>query len=104
MDDALVVRGAQRAGNLDGVADRVIRVERPVCQPGPEIGAFEQLRNDERRVAALARGADVVDSQDIGVIERASWANRCRRDASCASDAGSSFNATSRVKRVSRAR
>ena len=53
MDDALVVRGRQAAGDLYGVLDGLPDRQRAGCQPVAERLAFEQLRDDERRAVLV---------------------------------------------------
>src|SRR5262249_1653596 len=67
MDDALVVRGRQAAGDLHAVLDRLADRQRAALQRLTQRLAGEQLRHDVRRRCV---GADVVDDDDVGMVER----------------------------------
>ena len=105
VDDALVVRGGEAAGDLDGVVDGLARRQRRGADARAQRLAFEQLRDDVGRAVVAA---DVVDGEDVRMIERAGRAcfllEPAQPSASAANDAGSTLIATSRPSRVSCAR
>ena len=62
VDDALLVRLLQRAGDLPGVAERLFQGERALFQPGRDRLPFHQLHHQ-------VVGPDVVKDTDIGVVQ-----------------------------------
>ena len=68
VDDPLVVRGRQPARDLAGVVDGLPMRQRRCADARAERLPIEQFRDDVRRAVV---GADVVDAEDVGVIERA---------------------------------
>ena len=67
VDDALLVRRGQAAGDLDRVVDRLARGQRAARERVAQRLALEQLGDDVRHAGV---GADVVDGQDVRVVER----------------------------------
>ena len=70
MDDALGVGGGEAGCDLLRVVERAGDRQGAAPENRPQLLALEQLGHDERRTLM---GADVVDGQYIGVIQR-----RCR--------------------------
>jgi hypothetical protein len=66
MDDAVAVRGVQRVGNLDGVAQRLRHRHGASGQPRRQRLAVEQLHHE---VLDIAGAADVVERADVGMRE-----------------------------------
>ena len=71
MHETRFVRCREAVGNLDGNVQQLFYGQRAGLQPVPERCAVDELRDDERHVAL---GADIVDDQDVGMIERAGGA------------------------------
>ena len=67
MDDALGVGSGESGRDLLRVVDHAADRQGAAPEDRPQLPAFEQLGHDERRTLM---GADVVDGQDIGVIQR----------------------------------
>ena len=67
VDDPLVVRGGEAAGDLHAALDRLPRRQRAAFERLSQRFPFEEFRDDVRH--AVGR-ADVVDDEDVGVIER----------------------------------
>ena len=67
MDDSLLVRGGEAVGDLRGdVQDAAVR-RRPAAQQRPQVRSLDMLHDDVRRAAV---GADFMDGDDVGMIER----------------------------------
>ncbi len=66
VDDALLVRGAEAAGDLERVVDGLARRDRAAGELLAQGRSLEQLRDDVRR--AVVR-ADVVDRHDVRMVE-----------------------------------
>ena len=67
MDDALLVRRGQAAGNLLRVVDGFARGERAIAQAVAKGLAFEQFGDDVGRAVVFA---DIVDGKNVGMVER----------------------------------
>ena len=67
MDDAGVMRGSERVGDLPGDRDRVVEREPAVREPIGQRRTFDELE-DERFDALVA--LDAIERGDVGVIER----------------------------------
>ena len=66
VDDALLVRGAEAARDLQGVVDGLARRDRAGGELLAQRRSLEQLRDDVRRALV---GADVVDRHDVRMVE-----------------------------------
>ena len=66
MDDALLVGVSERTGNLRHHVQRHVRIA-PFSEPCLEVAPIHVLHGD---VHQLARAADVVDGDDVGVAKR----------------------------------
>ena len=70
MDDAVLVRGVERVGDLDAEVEDLVGLERPADdEPVLQRFAFHQLHDDEGLPVRLV---DVVDRADVRVLERGS--------------------------------
>ena len=67
MDDALLVRGFERFGNLTRDPRSFNHRNRTVAQPIGQRRALDELENQELGVAALL---DAVDARDVRMVER----------------------------------
>src|SRR6266702_3806975 len=67
VDDALVVRGGEAAGDLDGEADRLSYGQRAPLQPLAQGLALEQLEDNVRRPRVAS---DIEDREDVRMAER----------------------------------
>ena len=66
MDDAGLVRGLQRLGDLFRNRERLLDGDRPIGEPISERGPFDQLQDERLGVGRLL---DAVDGGDAGVVE-----------------------------------
>ena len=66
MDDALLVRGVERAGNLPRNRQGGTEGNRPLCNPFREGGALDQLQHESTRAI---RFFQAVDGADVRVIQ-----------------------------------
>ena len=66
MDDALLVRGVERAGNLPRNRQSGSEGNRPLCNPFREGGALDQLQHECTRAI---RFFQAVDGADVRVIQ-----------------------------------
>ena len=66
MDHAVAMGVIERAGNLDGIAQRLIQRQRPFLQPLRERIAFQILHHQVIDVVLLA---DIVERADMRVIQ-----------------------------------
>ena len=66
MDDALVVRGLERLGDLRRHGDRFVDRDRPALQALGEVLAVHQLQHEEELPLRLL---EAVDGGDAGVVE-----------------------------------
>jgi len=92
VDDGSGMRRRETVGDLDADLDRLARRGGAGGDPLPQRLAFEQLGHDIRRSAVLT---DVVNGKNVRMRQRS---------ASCGSCGGRILIATSRSRRVSRAR
>jgi hypothetical protein len=67
VDDALLVRGIQRIGDLDGQLCQVLGRQRPAQDPLLECATLQQLHGDEVPAVGFV---DVVNGANIGVVQR----------------------------------
>ena len=105
MDEVLVVRGRKAARHLCGDVDRLAHRHRSRPQARPQRLSFEELGDDEHLVVV---GAGVMNGEDVRVREGGDGL-RLALEAGhpvgvCANAGGSTLIATSRWRRVSRAR
>jgi hypothetical protein len=105
VNDALLVRGFERVGNL--MRDRQCLIERhcPASDPLRQILALDEFHRERAHALALVKAVNVRDVRmvsDASVC--ASRVNRARRSASLANESGRTLSATSRLSFVSRAR
>ena len=66
MDDALLVGGFERFGNLAGDRHRILGGHRPARHDGGEVVALDELHHQR---AHAARFLDAVDRGDVGVVD-----------------------------------
>ena len=78
MDDAGRVRGGERAGHLDAVAERLVERQPAAREPACERLAFEELHDQEVGAILLA---DVEERADVRVAEARDDARLTRRPA-----------------------
>jgi hypothetical protein len=106
MDDAVLVRGVERRGELAGDRHRLVEGQRAARDALGERRPLDQFE-DERALAAR-RLFDPVDLRDVGGASEASTcasrSKRASRSASAAKRSGRILSATSRCRRESRAR
>ena len=104
MDDAVAVCGLKGVCDLDAKTEHLCKRERPAFDTCRQRLTFEQF---EHEVLGVLLSADVVQAADVRVIESRDrfglMPKRARNSASLASSAASTFTATLRSKRVSRA-
>ena len=68
VDEALLVRGVERLGDLGEELDRALRLERTVLRDElGEVGALDVAHGEEEHAVLLAR---LVDGDDVRVVER----------------------------------
>ena len=67
MDDAPLVRGVERVGDLARDRQRVSKCDRAMREGVRERRAFDQLEDDGRGAAGLLQA---VDSRDVRMVER----------------------------------
>ena len=105
MDDAAAVRRGERVGDRPQVLERFARRNRTGLQPLAERAAFEELGH---RVRGVAFGADVVERDDVGMGQRGDGPGFAfepgERLRIAGQLRGQNLIATSRPRRVSRAR
>jgi hypothetical protein len=111
VDDALLVRGLERLGDLPRDRDRFVRGDGAPLQALGDVLAFGQLHREEAdraRAAVQGRLLERVEAGDVRVGERRQQLGLAleagERLPSDAKAAGSSLRATSRPSRVSVAR
>jgi hypothetical protein len=105
VDDALLVRGGQRLGNLRPDLERLRQRQRALLQPVGERFAGEVLHDEVGPAILLPH---VVERTDVGVLESGDGPRLALeagpQRGSEASSAESTLRATVRSRRVSRAR
>ncbi len=67
MNDSLLVRGRESLCDAEGILDRAPHRQRSSLQLFPERHALEKFA-DQKRCAVVC--SDVVDSQNVGVVQR----------------------------------
>lgn len=105
MNDALLMRGFQRLGNLTRDRQNLVHWDWPAGNAIRERLTVHEF-HDERLDAI--RFLQTINRRDLGMVqcrEHFGFAlKRANRSASAANDSGRIFSATSRFRRVSRAR
>ena len=105
MHDAFVVSGRQAICDLHGVFDDFSLRNGPAIEHGAKAFSLQQLGNQKRRAVVVAY---VVDRENVRMIEGRDGLRflleAAQAVASRAKDSGRIFSATSRPRRVSRAR
>ena len=104
MDDATAMRRVEAAGDLRSNGGRLACGKRAPLEPFAECGTFEKL---EDRVDDVVVPAEIVNGEDIWMRQRSngsSLALEPREPVWIVNCSGRTFRATSRPRRVSRAR
>ena len=104
MHDTARVRSVERAGDIDGVVQRLCERERPAFDTRSKRLPFEIL---EYQVTDALVMADIVNREDVRMVQcgngSPSRSNRALNAASDAISGGRTLTATVRSRRVSRA-
>ena len=69
VDDALLVRGFERVGDLPGDRERLRHRQGAARDERGEVVALNQLHDERRRAGSGRRALDAVDLRDVGMVE-----------------------------------
>ena len=103
--DSLLVRGFERLGNLAADTERLIERKSSLGNAVRQCGPFNQFQNERLPASGIL---DTVNAADVGMTERGQdlrFTREPRQPLRIAGDAcGQDLSATSRFRRLSRAR